>query len=144
MPPKKKPIDPKLVQDLAAIGCKTVEIATIVGCSVDTLDRRFAVEMEKGRSNLRASLRRWQIEAAKKGNVAMLIWLGKQLLGQSEKIEQVAEHSIKQISYSEMTKILKSDPFLKGIKDDGKSNQGDRTSETGDSKPSNDVPKIGS
>jgi hypothetical protein len=40
-----------------------------------------------------------------------------------------------------MTKILKSDPFLKGIKDDGKSNQGDRTSETGDSKPSNDVSK---
>jgi len=88
--PKLK-IDPKLVQDLAAIGCKTTEIATIIGVSVDTLDRRFAGELEKGRSNLRASLRRWQIEAAKKGNVAMLIWLGKQLLGQTEKVEQTTE-----------------------------------------------------
>lgn len=87
----KKQIDPKLVQDLAAIGCKTTEIATIVGASVDTLDRRFAAEIEKGRSNLRASLRRWQLEAAKKGNVAMLIWLGKQMLGQTEKIEQTSE-----------------------------------------------------
>jgi hypothetical protein len=90
----KKQIDPKLVQDLAAIGCKTTEIATILGVSVDTLDRRFADEMEKGRSNLRASLRRWQLEAAKKGNVAMLIWLGKQMLGQTEKVEQVVDAKV--------------------------------------------------
>jgi hypothetical protein len=31
------------------------------------------------------SLRRQQIETAKKGNVSMLIWLGKQLLDQSDK-----------------------------------------------------------
>ena len=91
--PKLK-IDPKLVQDLAAIGCKTTEIATIVGASVDTLDRRYAAEIEKGRTNLRASLRRWQLEAAKKGNVAMLIWLGKQMLGQTEKIEQTTEAKV--------------------------------------------------
>lgn len=109
---KPLPIDPKLVQDLAAIGCKTTEIATIVGCSHDTLERRFASEMEKGRSNLRASLRRWQIEAAKKGNVAMLIWLGKQLLGQTEKVEQVSEVKVKQISPQEIETIIKTDPFL--------------------------------
>lgn len=81
-------IDPKLVRDLASIGCKTKEIAVIVGCSTDTLEGRFSAEMAKGRENLKISLRRWQLEAAKKGNVAMLIWLGKQLLDQSEKIEQ--------------------------------------------------------
>lgn len=32
-------------------------------------------------------LRDWQLQAAKKGNVAMLIFLGKQYLGQSDKIE---------------------------------------------------------
>lgn len=87
----RKPIevDPKLVHDLAAIGCKTVEISTILNVSVDTLDRRFAEEMDKGRANLRTSLRRWQLEAAKKGNVTMLIWLGKQLLGQTDKTEQI-------------------------------------------------------
>lgn len=31
------------------------------------------------------SLRRWQLEAAKKGNVVMMIWLGKQMLGQIER-----------------------------------------------------------
>lgn len=118
MPRKKLKIDPKLVHDLAAIGCKTTEISTIVGCSHDTLQRRFASEMEKGRSNLRASLRRWQIEAAKKGNVAMLIWLGKQLLGQTEKVEQVSEVKVKQISPQEIETIIKTDPFLN--KDDTK------------------------
>ena len=88
-------IDPKLVQDLAALGCKTSEIAVVVGCSPDTLDGRFSAELAKGRENLKISLRRWQLEAAKKGNVAMLIWLGKQMLGQTEKIEQTTEVSAK-------------------------------------------------
>lgn len=98
--PKLK-IDPKLVQDLAALGCKTNEIATTLGCSTDTIERRFAAELAKGRENLKISLRRWQLEAAKKGNVAMLIWLGKQLLGQTEKIEQTTEvqAEVKQIDY---------------------------------------------
>ena len=37
---------------------------------------------------LRTSLRRWQYEKAKDGNVAMLIWLGKQLLGQRDRIDE--------------------------------------------------------
>ena len=87
-------IDPKLVQDLAALGCKTTEIAVVVGCSPDTLEGRFSGELRKGKENLRISLRRWQLEAAKKGNVAMLIWLGKQMLGQTEKIEQTTEAKV--------------------------------------------------
>lgn len=87
----KKQIDPKLVKDLASIGCKTREIAIVVGASVDTLDRRFAAELAKGRENMKISLRRWQLEAAQKGNVTMLIWLGKQYLDQTEKVEQKSE-----------------------------------------------------
>lgn len=33
------------------------------------------------------SLRRQQIALAEKGNATMLIWLGKQLLGQSDKVD---------------------------------------------------------
>ena len=95
--PKLK-IDPKLVQDLAALGCKTTEIAVVVGCSVDTLDRSFAEEMAKGRENLKISLRRWQLESAKKGNVVMLIWLGKQLLKQTDKVEQISSMTVKTLS----------------------------------------------
>jgi hypothetical protein len=45
------------------------------------------LELTKGRENLKQSLRRWQIQSAQKGNIAMLIWLGKQYLDQSDKIE---------------------------------------------------------
>lgn len=105
-------IDPKLVQDLAALGCKTNEIAVTLGCSTDTLERRFAAELAKGRENLRISLRRWQLEAAKKGNVAMLIWLGKQMLGQAEKVEQTSSVTVKNLTPEQVQAILKGDPFL--------------------------------
>lgn len=55
-----------------------------MGCTEDTITNRFSAELLKGRTNLKMSVRRWQIESAKKGNVVMQIWLGKQLLGQSE------------------------------------------------------------
>lgn len=87
----KKQIDAKLVHDLASIGCKNNEIAAFVGCSTDTLERRFAAELINGRESVKISLRRWQLQAAQKGNVAMLIWLGKQMLGQTEKVEQTSE-----------------------------------------------------
>jgi hypothetical protein len=106
-------IDPKLVQDLAALGCKASEISIVVGCSADTIEKRFAEQLQKGRENLKISLRRWQLEAAKKGNVAMLIWLGKQMLGQTEKVEQLTKTEIKPISKEEIKQILSEDPFLK-------------------------------
>lgn len=72
---------------LAELGCKTTEIADYFGCSEDTITRRFAEELTKGRTTLKKSLRRWQIDSAKKGNVVMQIWLGKQMLGQVERSE---------------------------------------------------------
>jgi hypothetical protein len=35
------------------------------------------------------SLRQWQLKKAKEGNVVMLIWLGKQMLGQQDKTQLV-------------------------------------------------------
>lgn len=81
-------IDPDQVEKLAAIGCTMGEMASIMSCSVDTLERRYAERIEKGRSNRKMRLRHKQTQVALEGNVVMLIWLGKQELGQSEKIEQ--------------------------------------------------------
>lgn len=86
-------IDPALVERLAAIHCPNVEIAAAVGCSVDTLTDRFSDIIAKGRENGKTRLRRKQLEVALTGNVSMLIWLGKQMLGQSEKVEAKTEHS---------------------------------------------------
>jgi hypothetical protein len=80
-------IDGDLVEKLAGIGCPNKEIAAIVGCSVDTLDRNFAEVIAKGRENGKTRLRKKQIEVALAGNVTMLIFLGKNMLGQSDKQE---------------------------------------------------------
>ena len=77
-------IDEELVQKLAAIHCTMEEIASVCNCSVDTLERRFADIIKIAKDKGRSSLRRYQWEGAQKGNPAMLIWLGKQLLGQKD------------------------------------------------------------
>lgn len=45
----------------------------------------FSTVYKKYSEGGRWSLRRYQMESAKKGNVTMQIWLGKQWLGQSDK-----------------------------------------------------------
>ena len=81
------PIDAKAVEALASCGATTEEIAAKLDCSKDTLERRFAAHIIKGKAAGRASLRGKQFEKAMKGNgdTTMLIWLGKQLLGQRDK-----------------------------------------------------------
>ena len=82
-----KPADAELIGDLAGIGCTMKEIAILTDLSEDTLNRRFAGVIEKGRENSRSSLRRMQYKAAEAGNITMMIWLGKQMLGQKDKTE---------------------------------------------------------
>lgn len=83
----KKQVDEALLEKLASIQCTNEELANMVGVSIDTLLRRYATLIKRARDNGRKSLRRMQWEAAQKGNVTMLIWLGKQYLGQKDKID---------------------------------------------------------
>ena len=82
-----------LVRKLASIQCTDEEIAAGIGCSQDTLARGRKREPEldaailEGRANGRMSLRRAQYRKAMEGNPAMLIWLGKQVLGQRERAD---------------------------------------------------------
>ena len=80
----KKPVPSQEVFKLAAIGCKDIEIADWFGIDSNTLRYNFSVELLKGRETLKQSLRRKQIEVAMSGNAVMLIFLGKNLLGQSD------------------------------------------------------------
>ncbi len=91
----KKVIDEKLVEKLAKVGCSNESIAIQCECSVDTLTRRFADLLLKSREEMKTTLRIWQLEAARKGNVVMMIWLGKQMLGQTDKIEEKIDSVIK-------------------------------------------------
>jgi hypothetical protein len=89
-----KKIDPKQVEELAAIQCSYAEMAAVLDCNPSTLQRRFAQAIEKGRERGKSSLKRAQWnKAVNDGNPTMLIWLGKQHLGQSDKT-QVDQQSI--------------------------------------------------
>lgn len=86
-------IDVGLVEKLASIHCTMEEIASVCGCSVDTLERRFADVIKRAKNKGKSSLRRHQWELAQKGNATMLIWLGKQLLDQSDKVQQKVDQT---------------------------------------------------
>jgi len=77
-------VDPNEVTKLAAIGCTDREIAEWVGITEGTLRYNFNSELIKGKGQLVHSLRRAQIRTALEGNATLLIWLGKQYLGQSD------------------------------------------------------------
>lgn len=81
-------LDKDKLFDLAKIHCTMIEIASIMGCSVDTLENNYSDIIKKGKEEGKSSLRRIQYKAAVKGSVTMMIWLGKQLLGQRDKTEQ--------------------------------------------------------
>jgi hypothetical protein len=94
MPRPNVRIDEAQVEEMAAIGCTVAEIAGIVGCSPRTVERRAAAPVARGRVRLNISLRRRQIEMAMSGNASMLIWLGKQLLGQRDKADSIVREEI--------------------------------------------------
>lgn len=84
--PKTPPVDTRQVQALAGIMCTLPEIALVVGVSEDTLQRRPELKqaIAEGRAQGCCSIRRAQFKAAMGGNATMLIWLGKQVLGQRD------------------------------------------------------------
>lgn len=83
----RKTIDIELIKKLAAIQCTWEEICSIVEISRRTIERRYAQVIEDARNNGKMSLKRKQYEVAMSGNPQMLIWLGKQHLGQRDKTE---------------------------------------------------------
>jgi hypothetical protein len=84
--PRKK-LDGEKIKQLAGLGLCYAEIAAVLECSHDLLERRYRDVIATGHSKRNASLRRKQYEVAINGNPTMLIWLGKQFLDQKDKVE---------------------------------------------------------
>jgi hypothetical protein len=82
---------PEDVYKLAAMGSTDVEIAKWFDMPLNTMRDNFRNIAEKGREDLKQSLRMAQIKAALAGNPTMLIWLGKNLLGQSDNPNQTED-----------------------------------------------------
>lgn len=84
-------------ENMCGIQCTEEEIAAIFGVSVDTLERwvkneykrSFAEVFREKRQYGKASLRRRQwLKATEQMDTTMLIFLGKQYLGQADRISQ--------------------------------------------------------
>jgi hypothetical protein len=92
----RKEIDENLVFQLASFGLTNKEIAASCDCCADTLTRNYSELIKEGHERRNGSLRRKQYEVAMGGNAALLIWLGKQYLGQTEKVEAMGEVTVKE------------------------------------------------
>jgi hypothetical protein len=77
-------VPPQEVEDLAQIGCSDRDIAEWFGITDSTLRYNFSDYLLKGRQSLKQTLRRAQIKTALSGNATLLIWLGKNILLQSD------------------------------------------------------------
>ena len=88
--PKEYNINPEEIIKLASYGCTNTEIASFFGCSENTIRRSYGEFLTKGREKGKIRLRQLQWRQAERGNVSMLIWLGKQVLNQTDK--QEVEH----------------------------------------------------
>ena len=88
-------IEFKVVAGMCGVWATEKEIADYFKCSISTLKRRCHEETgdsferfyKKNNSNGTISLRRAQYKFALAGNPGLLIWLGKQYLGQKDKQE---------------------------------------------------------
>ena len=101
--PKKYDIDTDTLFKLAKYNLTNIEIADIYGCDESLLIKSYSEFLTKGRAELKKRLRQTQYEVAVEGkNVTMLIWLGKQILGQTEKAEIQMNRPIEEVEYIEI------------------------------------------
>ena len=112
-------VDLEEVKKLAKLHCTLEEIAAFCEIPVTVLkgmpEVKKAVEM--GRDQGKATLRRLQWSAAGKGNISMLIWLGRQYLGQKEEPDSGAvekEVNITVMDEATAKKMERSDPASTG------------------------------
>jgi hypothetical protein len=82
--PNQRTVPPDEVYYLASLGCTNREIAEWFGIHENTLAYNFKEYIAKAQEETKQKLRQAQLKAALGGNVAMLIWLGKNMLGQSD------------------------------------------------------------
>jgi hypothetical protein len=94
---KKKNIDPKLVENLAAIHSTDKEIAMVCGCSEGHLRTVMRDALDAGRLRASMSVKKMLFRSAQTGKVAAQIFLAKTVCGMKE------------------TKIIETNPEKSGV-----------------------------
>lgn len=120
----RKEVDFNVFEGLCEILCTEEEIAHAFKMDIDTLNARIKEKYGETFSEVyklysakgKISIRRKQVEVALSGNTSLLIWVGKQMLGQKEKSEisgqdgKPIEHkvSLEKLGDGDIDDIIKS------------------------------------
>ena len=81
---RKKVVSPEDVYKLAALGMSNREIARWFDIDHQVVNYNFQTIIDKGREDMKTSLRRAMLKNAMSGNAALQIFLAKNLLGMSD------------------------------------------------------------
>lgn len=104
-------LDLEKIRQLASVGHSIERIAVLIGVSYEWLllekTKNFAIEeaFVVGAAELENALRSTQVRLAKSGHPGMLIWLGKQFLGQSDKQESKTETTVNVVLQRAMAEL---------------------------------------
>jgi hypothetical protein len=84
-------IDLVELEKLCALQCTDEELACWFGVTTRTIERKrkrksFAEVMARGKAKGRISVRRQQMKLLEAGNATMGVWLGKNILGQTDEV----------------------------------------------------------
>ena len=114
-------IDLVELEKLCALQCTDEELACWFGVTTRTIERKrkrksFAEVMARGKAKGRISVRRQQMKLLEAGNATMGVWLGKNILGQTDEVH----HQIDARSVSVCVMVPGSQPSeaLKQIDDE--------------------------
>jgi len=104
------------LERLSRLNCTMPEISAYFDIPLRTLEDKFTNEVdvrkaiEKGRATGKLSLRRRQIQIMKEtNNPTMAIWLGKQMLGQTDKQEIVQDINIEDRKVLDISRLTDDD-----------------------------------
>ena len=104
------------LERLSRLNCTMPEISAYFDIPLRTLEDKFANEVdvkraiEKGRATGKLSLRRRQIQIMEEtNNPTMAIWLGKQMLGQTDKQEIVQDINIEDRKVLDISRLTDDD-----------------------------------
>ena len=99
----KKELDWKVLDAILQFGATLIDCSEMLSLSDDTIQNRikkqygitFSEYRHRKMSKMRVKLLQKQFDVAMSGNVALLIWLGKQHLGQSDKMDTIENGQVK-------------------------------------------------
>lgn len=104
-------IDESELEKLSQLQCTDEEIAAWFNVSTRTIERRrqepeFREVMQRGKARGRISVRRMQMKLLEQGNASMGIWLGRQMLGQTERPDERTTPSLDNFDAKQLARVI--------------------------------------